>query len=134
MNEKEILKILRKNARQNLSKIARKAGIPRHCAARSLKNCNKYIKKYTTFPDFRALGFEVHTIFFISPKNRRLMQHLESSYNVNSLFTAAGPYPVIAFAIFRDMRGFYRFDSELGKLCSAKRVNFIVNEVKQEDA
>ncbi len=134
MKEKEIMGILRKNARQNLSAIARKAGVPRHCAAMALKRCNKYITKYTIIPDFRALGFEVHAIFFLAPKNRKLMEYLKSSYNVNSLFTAAGPYPVVAFAIFRGMHRFYRFDAELGKLCNAKRVNFVVGEVKQEDA
>lgn len=134
MKEKEILRILRKDARQSLSAIARRAGVPRHCTARALRRCNKYIRKYTIIPDFRALGFEVHAVFFLAPKSRKLMQYLESGYNVNSLFTAAGPYPVIVFAIFREMHGFYRLDRELGKLCNAKRAHFIVSEVKQEDA
>ncbi|MBU2638709.1 MAG: hypothetical protein KJ955_07075 [Nanoarchaeota archaeon] len=134
MKEKEIIKLLRKDARQSLAAIARKAGMPRHCAARALRKCNKYIKKYTIIPDFRAMGFEVHAMFFLAPKSRKLMQYLDSSYNVNALFTAAGPYPVIVFAIFREMHGFYMFDKELGKLCNAKRVNFIVDEVKQENA
>lgn len=76
----------------------------------------------------------MHALFLLEPRTIRLIKFLKHDLNVNSVFGARGNYSVIAYAIFRDMSKFADFDERVSRLCEGKRIHFIVEEVKQEDA
>jgi len=132
--ENEVVRELRRDPRQRLSGIASKLGMSRQTAMRALKRAEAKMLKYTTLPDFKALGFEVHALMLFHPKSRRLLSFLKKSRNTNSLAVSSGRFAVMATAIFRNMGAYYEFEEQAARLCSSKRTHFIVEEVKQEDA
>ena len=132
--DNEVIRELRNDPRQRLTEIARKLSISRQSAMRSLKRVEGYVVKYTTIPDFRALGFEVYAVMLFHPKSRRLLSFLKKSQNINSLAVSSGQFAVIATAIFRNMKSYSEFEDRAAELCTSKRTHFIVEEVKQEDA
>lgn len=134
MQEKQIIGMLRKDARLTMSKAAFSLNCSQHSVSKPFRRAIRQCSRFTIIPDFRQLGFEIHAIFLLKPRTIRLVRFLKQDLSVNSLFGARGEYPLIAFALFRNMRKFADFDDNVSRYCRAKRIHFIVEEVKQEDA
>ncbi|MFH1065793.1 MAG: Lrp/AsnC family transcriptional regulator [Nanoarchaeota archaeon] len=132
--QEKVLRLLRKDAGCSMKRMALSTNASRDSVRRAFIGARKNVKKFTILPDFRKLGFEVHAMFLLEPRTIRLIKFLKRDLNVNSVFGARGDYSVIAYAIFRDMNKFADFDERVSRLCEGKRIHFIVEEVKQEDA
>lgn len=132
--QEKVLRLLRKDAGCSMKRIALLTNASRDSVKRAFIKARKNVKKFTVLPDFRKMGFEVHAMFLLEPRTIRLIKFLKQDLNVNSVFGARGDYSVVAYAIFRNMNKFAEFDEKVSRLCEGKRIHFIVEEVKQEDA
>ncbi|MDI6738039.1 MAG: winged helix-turn-helix domain-containing protein [Nanoarchaeota archaeon] len=134
MHEKEIMNMLRKDARLTMRQAASSLGYSRHAVSKVFRRALRQAGRFTIIPDFRQMGFEIHVLFLLEPRTIRLVKFLKQDLNVNSVFGCRGSYSLMAYAIFRNMRQFADFDDRVSRLCARKRIHFIVEEVKQEDA
>lgn len=134
MHEKEIMKLLRKDARLTMKQATLSLGYSRHAISKPFYRALRQVSRFTIIADFRKMGFEIHVLFLLEPRTIRLVKFLKLDFNVNSIFGCRGNYSLMAYAIFRNMRQFADFDDRVSRLCAGKRIHFIVEEVKQEDA
>ncbi|MDD4877804.1 MAG: Lrp/AsnC family transcriptional regulator [Candidatus Nanoarchaeia archaeon] len=134
MREREIMNLLRQDARLTIRQAASSLGESRHSAARAFRRALRKAGRFTIILDFRQMGFEIHALFLLEPRTIRLVKFLKQNASVNSVFGCRGNYSLMVYAIFRNMRRFADFDDRVSRLCTGKRIHFIVEEVKQEDA
>ncbi len=140
MNEKEIRLItqFRKNARQPLTKISRKTGIPVSTIFDRLKQYEgNIITKHTALLNFRGLGYDLRVNFLLAIENgekEKLLNFLLTSYSTNSIFKVNNQYDFLVECIFKNMKEFQEFsDSMLQYQITAKEEYFVLEELKKEE-
>lgn len=140
MNKKEMRLItqFRKNARQPLTKISRKTGIPVSTIFDRLKQYEgSLITKHTALLNFRELGYDLRVNFLLAVDNEekeKLLNFLITSYSTNSIFRVNNQYDFLVECIFKNMKDFQEFnDSMLQYQINAKEEYFVLEELKKED-
>jgi DNA-binding Lrp family transcriptional regulator len=128
---------LRRNARENLTRISKLTHIPVSTVFDRLREFEKgLIQKHTTLLDFRRLGFDirVNMLFKVSKDMRdSLRDFLMSNENVNSLFKVNNGYDYLVEAVFRDMNDLQRFTDLLDKFrIESRQELFVLEDLKRE--
>ena len=140
MNEKEMILIthFRKNARQPLTKISRKTGIPVSTIFDRLKQFKgNIIIKHTALLNFRELGYDLRVNFLLSVDNEekeKLQNFLMMSSSTNSIFKVNNQYDFLVECIFKNMKEFQEFSDSMHQYSiNAKEEYFILEELKKEE-
>jgi len=137
--ELNLLTELRKDARCNVTKIARRIQAPVSTVHDRLKKLqDRLVTKYTCLLDFRKLGFNTraHLIIRLAKKEEReeVKEHLLRQHNVNSVYKINNGYDFLAELVFRDMGGlddFLQVLEEKFKI-KEKKVYYIIDDVARE--
>ena len=141
MQEKELnlLAELRKDARCNVTKIARRIRSPVSTVHDRLKKLqHRLVTKYTCLLDFRKLGFNTraHLIIRLAKKEERsaIKEHLVKQQNVNSVYKINNGYDYLAEVVFKTVQELEAFleTLELEVGVTDKAVYFIIDEVARE--
>jgi DNA-binding Lrp family transcriptional regulator len=135
----EIITYLRNNARQKVTNIAKKTGMPVTTIYDKLRSHEKkYIKRHITMLDFNKLGLNAKSSISIAVDRdyrdslqKFLMQHP----NVNSLYRVNFGFDFLAEVIFKSMADVENFVECLEKDYHTTRIqNFtVIEELKKED-
>ncbi len=139
MERKEylVLSLLRKDARDNLTRISRKTGIPVSTLFEKLKKYEQHIiTKHTSLLDFSTLGFNLRVQLVIKASKadrERLQQFLVKTPTVNNLYRVTNGSDFIVEAIFKDMTQFQDFTDQLDEYSiKAKQQYYILEDLKRE--
>lgn len=136
-NDLIVLKQLRDNARQRISDISQKTGMPKSTVFKRLKRLEEegVVKDYICSLDYGALGFGIRVFLFASSEDKDdLKNFLLTERHVNSVTRIWGEYDFIAEVIFEDMRSVDEFMEELAGFDDLLKSNifYLVEEVKKE--
>ena len=138
----QIITSLRKNARESLTKISKKTGIPVSTIFDKIKQ-NEFIVRSTCLLDFNSIGFNTRakvTIKVERETREELRNYLTKSPNVNSLYKINSGYDFLAELVFRDIKELEEFmemirdrfkiieDNVLYLLEDIKREEFMTDE------
>ena len=138
----QIITALRNNARESLTKISRKTGIPVSTIFDKIKD-TPLITKNTCLLDFSQLGFNTRakvTIKVERETREELRNYLTKSANVNSLYKINSGYDFLAELVFRDIKELEEFmelirdrfkiieDNVLYLLEDIKREEFMIDD------
>jgi DNA-binding Lrp family transcriptional regulator len=137
--DKIIFNHLRKNARINLTDIAKITGIPAstiYDRVRSNEKC--IVKKHTTLLDFAKLGYNAKAkiALKVNPEDRkRLFDFLSTCKNVNSMYRINYGYDFLVEVIFPgivDVEDFINSIESNFKI-KEKHVFNVIDEIKREE-
>jgi len=107
----KVLKLLRKNSRQNLIDIGKKADIhstTTHYIIEKLNNT--IINKNTCLIDWERLGFGLRIDFAVKTKQReKLIDFLKNDNNVDSVFKLRDNFDIYIKTIFKSIKEVYDF-------------------------
>ena len=138
MNELLLIASLRKNARETLTSMSKKVGMPVSTIFDKLK-CfqGKQIKKHTSLVDFSKLGFGTRAVMILKArKNERdkLREFLEKSHNINTISRINNGYDFIVDVIFKNLKDMEEFGEKIEEKFKIKnKQNFyIIEDIKRE--
>lgn len=136
LNQKErlILKELRQNSRESLSRLSKKTNIPVSTIFEILRKLeNKVITKHVSIVDFSKLGYGLRVNLLISSKDKSgLMNFLKASACVNSLSSSLNGHDYYAECMFRDMKEMAKFKERLENFDVDVDEIFVLDEIKRE--
>lgn len=140
MEKKELLIInqFRRNARENLTKTARRTGIPVSTLFDKLKRYEgTIIKKHTALLDFSQIGFALKVFMAIkvaSHARNQLHSFLNKHHRVNSLYKVTSGYDMVAEGIFRNLKEYQLFCEDLDAIGLIERQEFfVIEDIRQEE-
>ncbi len=136
-NELKIMKHLRVNARESLTKMSRTTGIPVSTIYERLKLFEKsVIKKHTCLIDFQKLGYDLRVTLLVKVKQNSkdsLQRCLLSHHLVNMVFRINNGYDYLIEAVFQNMAQVQEFMELLDKKgISSHKEFFVLEELKRE--
>lgn len=132
----KIMSALRQDARQTLTKISEKTGIPISTIYDRIKTHeNGVIKKHTSILDFPKIGYNIRLNVFARANNReKFLEFISRNKNVNSVFRIDGEYDYMIDCIFKDMKQMKSFLEELERAgVENHKVNYIIDEIIREN-
>lgn len=140
MKEKEaqIMTSLRNNARESLTKMSRKTGIPVSTIYERLKKFEKkVIKKHTCILDFQELGYDLRLTVLLKTRTQekeQIKKHLRGHHSVNTIMRINNGYDYLIEAIFKNMAEVQTFLDELDKKGARKREEYyVLEEIAREN-
>ena len=134
MQNKElaIMKHLRVNARESLTRMSRKTGIPVSTIYERLKQFEtSIIKKHTCLLDFTTLGYDLRVTLLLQARaqsRERLQRYLETHHKVNTLLRINNGFDFLVEALFRNMAEVQSFFDSLDEIGLRTRKEFYVLE------
>ena len=135
----KILPYLRKNARERLTKISRKTGIPVSTIFDKLRTYQEeLITKHVTIVNFDLIGFNSRANIILKvEKNQReeLKNFIQQSKTINSAYRINNGYDFFIEAITKDMKQLENFVEEIEEKFNikTKHVFYIVEDIKREE-
>ncbi len=140
LNKKELLILLelRKNARETLTTISKRTGVPVSTIFDKLKNnIHHLVKKHTVLLDFPQLGYgaKIHVMLKVHKDYREeARQFLLRNPYVNSAYRVNNGYNYLVEAVLRDLTHVEIFLEELESnfKIEEKQVFYIIDDLKQE--
>lgn len=138
MKEKElqIVKYLRINGRETLTRLSKKTGVPISTLFDKLNEYReKLIVKHTCLIDYPKLGFDLRVqILFKLPKQRHEFEEfLISNFQVNSVYKINNGYDYLVEAVFRNMKEFTEFLQTFDRFPIKERKEFyVLQDLKRE--
>ncbi len=140
MEKKDILLLaeLRKNARESLTHMSKKTGIPISTIYDKLKHFHQsIITKHVTLVDFSDLGFSTRANMLLKvPKDKRplLCEFLLKHNAVNSAFKINNGYDYHIECLFRTLKEMEDFTEYLEEKFSIrdKKIYFLIEDIKRE--
>lgn len=136
--DKKVLQQLRTNARDSITNISKRTGIPTSTVFLKIKDHeNSVIKKHTSLLDYSRLGFnqwQEIAIKLAEDCNREFEQYLLEHENVNTVYQINGGYDYIIETVHRNIREYLDFVKEMeSKFKIAEKEEFqIINDLKRE--
>jgi len=133
----QIITALRNNARESLTRISRKTGIPVSTIFDKIKD-TPVITKNTCLLDFSQLGFNTRakaTIKVERETREELRKYLAAHPNVNSLYKINSGYDFLIELVFRDIKEMEDFMENIRdrfKIIEDK-VFYILEDIKREE-
>lgn len=133
----QIITALRNNARESLTKISRKTGIPVSTIFDKIKD-TPLITKNTCLLDFSQLGFNTRakvTIKVERETREELRKYLAAYPNVNSLYKINSGYDFLIELVFRNIKEMEDFMENIRdrfKIIEDK-VFYILEDIKREE-
>ena len=138
MKEKEVqvLRVLRNNSRETLTKISRKTGVPISTLFDRLNEYQeKLIIKHTCLIDYTKLGYDlrVHLLLRVQKDKERFETYLTEHYLVNSVFRINNGYDYLVEAVFKNMRELTEFVQSLDRFhVKDHKEFFVLEDLKRE--
>lgn len=136
--ERMLLNYFRNNAREALTKISRKTGMPVSTIFDKLRKYEtSIISKHTSLLNFEELGYHVRAQVFVKtlPENRRTLgAYLCECPNVNNIYRVNNGYDFLVEVIFKtvqELEGFVE-ELELERGVNGKELYFIIADVARE--
>jgi DNA-binding Lrp family transcriptional regulator len=139
MKEKElqVLRALRNNARETLTRISKRTGVP---ISTLFDRLNEYrervIIKHTCLIDYTKLGYDlrVHLLIRVAKERERFETYITDHFLVNSVFRINNGYDYLVEAVFRNMRELTDFVQALEKYNIRDHKEFFVLEDLKREA
>ena len=135
----EIISRLRNNARESLTKMSRKTGVPVSTLFDKLK-CfeNGLIVKHTCLIDFNKIGYNTQAkiILKVAKENKKdCGEYLNKCPNINSLFKINSGYDYLVEAVFTNIKEIEEFIEALEERFEIieKQTFYIIEEMKREN-
>ncbi|HLC55368.1 MAG TPA: Lrp/AsnC ligand binding domain-containing protein [Candidatus Nanoarchaeia archaeon] len=140
INKKELLILLelRRNARETLTTISKRTGVPVSTIFDKLKhNMNHLVKKHTSLIDFSQLGYGVRMQVALKVHKdyrEEAREFLLKHPYVNSAYRVNNGYHYLVDVVLKDLTHVERFLEELENnfRIEEKQVFYIIDELKQE--
>lgn len=139
MKEKQlhIMKHLRMNAREKLTKMSRQTGIPVSTIYENLKSFETgVIKKHTCLIDFRQLGYDLRVTLLVKASNDQkdeICAFLRGHHQVNTVYRINNGYDFLAEVLFKNMSDLQRFlDALDSKGIKDRKEYYILDELCRE--
>ena len=133
-----IISHLRKNAREKLTTISKKTGIPVSTIFSKIKDkYNHIIQKSTVILNLSKIGYEINLkiiVKTIKEQKENLKQYLMIHQNVNSLYKINNGYDFMIECYFKNMREANDFLEHLSEeyAVKTKQEYFMLEELKRE--
>lgn len=129
-----LLSEFRKGARDSLTSMSRRTGIPVSTIFDKLKLYEKsFIKRHTSIIDFGKLGFDVRVQLLLKARDRdELKKFLLLHSAVNNFYEINNGYEFMVDAVFRNMGEYFTFNQEMDCLINKKNEFFVLQELKRE--
>lgn len=134
----KILQCLRTNARESITNISKKTGIPTSTVYIKIKEHEKnLIKKHTSLIDYSKIGmnhWQKTIIKLAEYYNSTFEKYLFENPNVNSVFEINGGYDYLIETIYKDVKEYKEFMRELEeRFRIAEKIELqIIKDLKQE--
>ena len=134
-----IITQLRKNARESLTTMARKTGIPISTIFDKMKLHNgRIIRKHTCLLNFDELGYATRakvTVKVDRDSREELMSYLNSHSNVNSLYKINSGYDFMFELIFKNIKELEEFMENLEEnyAITDRNVYYVIDDIKREE-
>lgn len=137
--DKEILEVLRGNARIKLRELARITRIPTSTIHDRIKRLEKIgvIKKYTVEIDYRLLGYQIKALILASVEGAHIVdveKEVSKNPHVVALYDITGEYDVAIIAVFKTIEELDHFVKNLLKNPYIKHTttSIVFRTVKEE--
>ena len=134
--ELEVLRALRENARETLTTISRRTGIPVSTLFDRLSEYKqKVIIKHTCLIDYTKLGYDLRVQLLIRmAKDKDVFEKFITNHlHVNTVYKINNGYDYLVEAVFRNMKDFTEFVQSLDKFPIKERKEFyILEDLKRE--
>ncbi|MFC1648700.1 Lrp/AsnC family transcriptional regulator [Nanoarchaeota archaeon] len=133
----KILSRLRRDSRENLTKMSRLTKIPVSTLHDRIKKYQgELITKHTVILDFKKMGYDLKVTVLLkaSPERKQALEkYLKGSERVNSLFRINNGYDFMAEVLFQDMKEFREFtDTMSGFGVATLQEFFVLEDLKRE--
>ena len=139
MKDKKILYHLHKDARQSLTQIGKKVGLPKNVVSYRLKRLKNegVIKNFSTVIDMNKLGYiiiRIHYLFQnVSPEiEKEIVNNFKNNSNVVLVATTNGLFNLKIIIIIKDINKFYQLWQETqkkyGSYIQKKSTAIFINE------
>jgi len=131
MKEKDlqIVKHLRLNCRETLTRLSKKTGVPISTLFEKLQEYKHHlILKHTCLIDYTQLGYDLRVQLLIkAPKSKEQFESFIVNHcQVNSVFRINNGYDYLIEVLFRNMREFTEFLQHLDRLGIKERKEFYI--------
>jgi len=136
--DKQILKHLRRNARDSITNISRRTGIPTSTVFLKIRDHeNSIIKKHTSLIDYSKLGYNYwqKTVLKLAEcYNEEFEQYLLEHQNVNSAYQINSGYDYLIETVHKNIKEYTDFIRKLEtKFKIEEKKEFqIINDLKRE--
>ncbi|MBC8494796.1 Lrp/AsnC ligand binding domain-containing protein [archaeon] len=136
---KKILVELRKNARESITNISKKTGIPTSTVFLKIKDCEEnVVRKHTTLIDYAKLGFnhwQKTAIKLSDFQNRDFEKFLLAHPNVNSVYQINTGYDYLVETVHENVKEYMNFKKEMESQfrIEEKQEFQIINDLKREN-
>ncbi len=132
-----IMQRLRVNARENLTTMSRKTGIPISTIFDRLKQHN-FVRKYTVLFDFAKLGYHTHALISIKSNKESkepLRRHLRCHSNVNSLYKINHGFDFLVEVVFRNIKELDTFIEHIENTFDVEgtQIQYLIDEITKEE-
>ncbi|MEM2121844.1 MAG: Lrp/AsnC family transcriptional regulator [Candidatus Woesearchaeota archaeon] len=141
ITKKDLLIIteLRKNARETLTKLSKKTGIPISTIFDRLKlQEGNLIRKHCALIDFQKIGYSIRAniLLKVNPEHRnKLLEHLQKNLHVNTLLRINNNFDFLVEVIFKTLNEAENFINKLEEeyRIEEKKVFYVIDEIKREE-
>ena len=133
-----LLSCLRNNARETLTKMSRKTGIPVSTLYDRLNhNYGSIIKKFTSIIDFKSLGYEITATLMMKvafSDREKAESFLRVAVNANTVMALSNEYDFMVEAVFRNIAELEEFKKKIHEHASVEKLDvyIISSEIKKE--
>lgn len=129
---------LRTNARETLTKMSRKTGIPVSSIYEQIKEFEgAAIKKHTCLLDFQKIGYDLRVTLLLKAKpssKQDLQRFLSTHHQVNTVLRINNGYDFLAEVLFRNMSELQDFMDRLEELGVRERKEYYILEELQRES
>ena len=139
MNKKELLVIthLRQNARETLTRLSKKTGIPVSTIFDQLKRTD-VINKHTCLLNFSNLGFNTRANIMLKVNREdreRVKDYLVKDNNINTVYKTNNGFDFMMEGIFKHIKDLEDFMETLEENfpIKSKQVFYIIDDIKREE-
>ena len=134
-----IIRVLQKNSRLSLRKIASKVSVSVATVMNRLNRleADGIVKKYSVYLDYEKLGFDLEALIEIRVSKGRLIEverKIASHPNVFAVYDITGDFDVVVLAKFRNRRALDVFVKKIQTYEFVERTEtkIILNTIKEE--
>ena len=135
----EILRVLEKNSRLSLRKIAKKVGVSVATVMHRLNRLEKesVIRGYTALLDYDKLGFELQAIISVDVSKGKLFEvekKIATDPSVHAVYDITGHFDVIVIARFKTRKSLDNFIKKIQTYDFVEKTEtaIVLNTIKEE--
>ena len=138
--DKKILNVVIENSRLSLRQIAKKLGVSVATVMHHLNRMEdeKIIKKYTAYPDYEKIGYDVEVVIEIRISKGKLLEvekRLAVHPNVFGIYDVTGAFDAVVLARFRNRRQMDNFLKKIQTYEFVERTEtkLVLQTIKEEN-